>query len=59
MLIVDGKPQQDERKYTADEAVKIAKKLMGNGLSASAAAKEAAEVTGIKKGEIYREMIKD
>lgn len=59
VLIVDGKPQQDERKYTADEAVKIAKKLMGNGLSASAAAKEAAEVTGIKKGEIYREMIKD
>ena len=58
VLIVEGKPQQQEKTYTIEEAVEIAKGLIEKGLSASAAAKEAASVTGFKKGEIYSLMLK-
>lgn len=58
VLIVEGKPQQQEKTYTIEEAVEIAKGLIEKGLAASAAAKEAASVTGFKKGEIYSLMLK-
>lgn len=59
VLIVDGAPfkSENEHIYTLEEAVIIAENLASDGLSVSAAAKEAAEATGIKKGEIYRKMI--
>ncbi len=56
VLIVEGAPEVREE-YTSEDAVKIAKKLMAEGLSASSAAKEAAAVTGVKKGEIYKQMV--
>ncbi len=55
VLIVSGfESQAKEIEYTAESAAELAKRLMESGLSASAAAKEAASVSGIKKGEIYK-----
>ncbi len=57
VLIIEGAKPQEKKEYTVDEALNIAKGLMDKGLSASEAAKEAAQVTGIKKGDIYRKMV--
>lgn len=56
VLIIEGK-QDEEKTYTEDDAVLLAKGLIAGGASTSSAAKEAAEVTGIKKGDIYRRII--
>lgn len=53
VLIVNG-ASQDEVTYSVQEALNIAKKLIDEGQSTSSAAKEAANVTGFKKGEIYK-----
>lgn len=57
VIIVKGKPQEEAHKYTLVEAVQLAKKLIEKGESASFAAKEAAAVTGIKKGDIYKGLL--
>ncbi len=57
VLIVEGKIQQEKLSYTTADAVALAQSLRNDGLSASSAAKEAAEITGIKKGEIYKQML--
>lgn len=58
VIIVDGKNDVENREeYSIDEAVKIAKKLIVEGLSSSSAAKQAAEITGKRKNEIYRHLI--
>ena len=54
VLVVSGKEETADRQLTADEAVALAKRLMEGGESASSAAKEAAAVSGLKKGEIYK-----
>lgn len=56
VLIVEGFCES-ETVYTKEDAVKIAQKLVSEGQSTSSAAKEAAEITGIKKGEIYKALI--
>ncbi len=56
VLIVEGAPEEAEE-YTLDDAVKIAKRLVEEGQSASFAAREAAAATGIKKGEIYKQIV--
>lgn len=56
VLIIKGADEQTET-YTLEDAVKIANGLMEKGESASIAAKEAAKITGIKKGDIYREIL--
>ncbi len=53
VLIVSGADKMAEN-YTIEDAVKIALKLIDDGMSTSAAAKEAAALTGQKKGEIYK-----
>ncbi len=58
VLIVEGKTENESINYTLEDAVAMAQVLRDNGLSASAAAKEAAQVTGIKKGDIYNGYIK-
>lgn len=58
VLIVEGKEKEKQKEYTIQEAVEIAKGLINSGMSASAAAKEAANTTGFKKGEIYTLMLK-
>ena len=55
VLIIKGAEENNEAKeYDIDGAAKLARELMESGLSASAAAKQAAEISGIKKGDIYK-----
>lgn len=58
VLILHGAAESSSAAvYTLADAAALARELMAGGDSASAAAKEAAETTGIKKGEIYRFLI--
>lgn len=57
VLIVSGAKADDEES-TIDEAIEYAKKLVADGMPASAAAKTAAKATGFKKGDIYNALIK-
>ena len=54
VLILAGAQPSEQKVYSVDEAADIAKKLMEDGMSASAAAKEAAATCGVKKGDIYK-----
>lgn len=56
VLIIKG-CEEEKREYTLDDALEIAKKIVSEGGSTSAAAKEAAEITGIKKGDIYKAIL--
>ena len=54
VIVVSGSdPLSNQETYTLEDAVKIAKDYMSDGLSASSAAKSAAVETGIKKSDIY------
>ena len=54
VLIVSGcRPESLREEYTLEDAVKMAKDYMSDGLSACGAAKNAAAETGIRKSEIY------
>lgn len=59
VLIIEGKPQEQAVNYTLKDGVKLCLELIEKGLAPSAAAKEAAEVTGLKKGDIYRNMLEN
>ena len=56
VVIIKG-ANEEKQIYTLTDAVKIAKGLMEKGESASFSAKEAAKITGIKKGDIYKEIL--
>lgn len=53
VLIVSGK-SEEQKVYTLEEGILLAKEFCQEGDSASLAAKKAAEITGIKKSDIYR-----
>ncbi|MGI6264799.1 MAG: 16S rRNA (cytidine(1402)-2'-O)-methyltransferase [Acutalibacteraceae bacterium] len=57
VLVIEGAPKREE---TVDpkQAAAAARALMAKGLSPSEAAKQAAAGTGLKKGDVYRELIK-
>ena len=57
VLIIEGKKEEETAEYSFEDAVELAKKLIKNGKSTSAAAKEAAEVSKYRKSEIYKELI--
>ena len=58
VLVLEGKPQgEDIREYTLEDAVKIANELISSGERSTDAAKEAARITGLKKNDIYRELV--
>ncbi len=52
VLIVSGK-EEEKKEFSLDDALKIASDNIKKGMSKSDAAKQAAKLTGIKKGEIY------
>lgn len=56
VLIVSG-AQEEATVYTLSDALKIARELMDDGQSTSSAAKEAANITGLKKGDIYKGLL--
>lgn len=55
VLIMEGKAE-DTPAYTLADALAIAKEYIAQGMSTNEAAKEAAKETGIKKGNIYKEI---
>lgn len=58
VLVLEGKKANDEAEsYTLQSAVELAQKLIENGEKATEAAKQAAQMTGFKKNEIYRELL--
>ena len=56
VLIVEG-CIKEEKVYSLEDAIDIANRLVSEGSSTSAAAKEAAEITHIKKGDIYKAIL--
>lgn len=56
VLVIQGAPAPApaEPQYTLETAAELARELMESGLSASEAAKKAAQLSGLKKGELYR-----
>ena len=54
VLVVEGAKPAEKKELTLEDAVEIARKSIENGSSASDAAKEAAKLSGFKKGEIYK-----
>lgn len=54
VLVIEGAPEEECPEMTLEEAVASARKLMDEGLSASAAARQAAALSGLRKNEIYR-----
>ena len=57
VLILEGKKEDDKPQMTVEEAVAYAKKMIGGGMRPTDAAKEAAALAGLKKNEIYRELM--
>lgn len=56
VLIVEGKPEEEEKETTIEVAVEMAKELVEKGLSKNEAAKEIAKETGLKKSDIYKSL---
>lgn len=56
VLIISG-AKEEEKIFTLEDAVSIAQNLLSEGKSTSTAAKEAAEITGMKKGDIYKSLL--
>ncbi|MCM1578579.1 MAG: 16S rRNA (cytidine(1402)-2'-O)-methyltransferase [Ruminococcus sp.] len=55
VIAVEG-AKEDNTEYTLEEAVKLAKRLVSDGVKMTEACKQAAEVTGIRKNDIYKEL---
>lgn len=57
VLVLEGAPDERENKvFTLEEAVELAKDLIAEGNTPSESAKQAAKATGLKKNEIYRKL---
>lgn len=56
VLILEGKKDSDES-MSVDKAVAYAKELIEKGMRPTDAAKEAAAIAGLKKNDIYKELI--
>ena len=56
VLIVEGKPEEEDEEITIEVAVEMAKKLVEDGISKNEAAKEIAKETGHKKSDIYKSL---
>lgn len=56
VLIIEGKPEEEEKLPTAEDALAIAERLVADGASKNEAAKQAAKQTGLKKSDIYKSL---
>ncbi len=59
VLIIEAKTQAEIDEEQTEDPVALAKSLLAQGLSASEAAKQAARLTGMKKGDIYKQLLSD
>lgn len=57
VLVIEGAPIIEEKEMTLEDAVSFAKELMESGSKPSEAAKKASELSGIKKANIYKEIV--
>ncbi len=57
VLIIEAKTKEEIEETQPEDPVALAKSLVEKGLSASEAAKQAAKLTGMKKGDIYKALI--
>lgn len=57
VLVVEGAKEVQKEEFSFEQALDLVKKLQDDGLSLSQAAKQAAEVTGFKKGDLYKGQI--
>ena len=57
VLVIEGARHEEEKGITLEYAVELAKDLAQKGMSLSESAKEAAKLTGFKKGDIYKQLI--
>lgn len=58
VLVIGGKSDSgEEHVFTLEEAVSIARESVKNGMKATQACKEAAELTGFKKSDIYAALV--
>lgn len=57
VLIVAGKPDEQETEITLEDAVEQARQLVSGGMSVNNASKEIASKTPFKKGDIYKALI--
>ncbi len=57
VLIIEAKTKEEIEETQPEDPVELAKSLVEKGLSASEAAKQAAKLTGMKKGDIYKALI--
>lgn len=59
VLVVEGAPPKKESQVSRKEALALVQQLCGEGMSLSAAAREAARRTGHPKGELYRAALEE
>lgn len=57
VLVIEGAKEIKGEEYTLKEAQALVEKLVKDGKSLSQAAKEAANVTGFKKGDLYKSQL--
>ena len=57
VLILEGKKADEPTALTRDEAVSYAQKLIQSGMRPTDAAKEAAAMAGLRKNDIYKELL--
>ena len=58
VLILKGKEETlNEEELTLEDAIELARKSVESGMSTSEAAKNAAKLTGFKKGDIYKSLL--
>ena len=58
VLVLKGKDvSEKEEEFTLEDAIELAKKSIESGMSTSEAAKNAAKLTGFKKGDIYKSLL--
>lgn len=57
VLVLEGSSEVALQEYTLEDAVALARKMIDEGAKPTQAAKDAATLTGMKKNDIYRELI--
>ena len=57
VLVLEGASIKEEANFTLEEAIALARQLTAGGVKPSEAAKEAAGISGFKKGDIYKGLI--
>ena len=57
VLVIGGREEEENEKFSLEEAVALAERLLAGGARISDAAKEAAAASGYKKGDIYKILV--